>query len=278
MCNFSTAADNPLILTRQDAASMTGTSLCLSEPCRLIASEAFRGHPRLETILLPPSLTDIGARAFQSCTFLKELSLPHSVRRLGPGCFSLCPHLRTVRISNRVTEIPSDAFREDRRLERVLFTKGSRLTLIRKDAFSECTSLKFLLLPSGVTSIEARAFHRCKELRAVRFPEGLKSIGQKAFYFCGLESLELPSSLEVLEDSAFFKCTQLTEVCLPTGIRHIGKWVFHGCSRLKVLEIRHDPEYIGEWIINRAAKIRCYRNSKADAYCQASGFTVEYIE
>ena len=52
----------------------------------------------------------------------------------------------------------------------------------------------------------------------------------------------------------------------------------HGCARLQVLEIRHDPEYIGEWIINKAARIRCYRGSKVAAYCQESGFTVEYIE
>ena len=75
-----------------------------------------------------------------------------------------------------------------------------------------------------------------------------------------------------------YKCTQLTEVRLPTHIRRIEKWVFHGCSRLQVLEIRHDPEYIGEWIINKAARIRCYRGSKVDMYCQESGFTVEYLE
>ena len=92
------------------------------------------------------------------------------------------------------------------------------------------------------------------------------------------ETLELPESLEILDEKAFFKCTWLTEVCLPTHIRRIEKWVFHGCSRLKVLEIRHDPEYIGEWIINRAARIRCYQGSKVDRYCQESGFTVEYID
>ena len=49
------------------------------------------------------------------------------------------------------------------------------------------------------------------------------------------------------------------------------------CNRLQYLEIRHDPEYIGEWIINRAATIRCYKGSKADRYCQESGFKVEYL-
>ena len=92
-----------------------------------------------------------------------------------------------------------------------------------------------------------------------------------------MEELHLPESLEVLEESAFFKCTKLTEVCLPESIRYIGKWVFHGCNCLRILEIRHDPEYIGPWIINKAAKIRCYQGSKVDAYCQESGFEVEYL-
>ena len=135
----------------------------------------------------------------------------------------------------------------------------------------------FILLPPKLRTIEKRAFYRCKELEKVRFSQGLTSIGKEAFYFCKMDSLELPDTLEVLEDSAFFKCTQLTEVVLPPSVKYIGKWVFHGCSRLKVLEIRHDPVFIGDWIINRAARIRCYRGSVVDKYCQKSGFTVEYI-
>ena len=82
----------------------------------------------------------------------------------------------------------------------------------------------------------------------------LRVIGKQAFYFCGMDSLQLPDSLEVLDESAFFKCCNLTSVV-----------------------IRHDPEFIGEWIINKAATIRCYKGSKVDRYCQQSGFKVEYF-
>ena len=81
-----------------------------------------------------------------------------------------------------------------------------------------------------------------------------------------------------IDDSAFFKCSKLVEVKIPTSVKHIGKWVFHGCNSLQVVEFRHDPEFIGDWIINRAARIRCYRGSAVDAYCQKFGFTVEYLE
>lgn len=75
----------------------------------------------------------------------------------------------------------------------------------------------------------------------------------------------------------FFKCCNLTSVVIPPNVRYLGKWIFHGCNRLQYLEIRHDPEFIGEWIINKAATIRCYKGSKVDRYCQQSGFKVEYF-
>ncbi len=243
-----------------------------------IGSDAFKSSIKMEKLLLPNGMRELGSDAFRHSKALREAALPHSILRIGSGCFADCPSLRTAYISNSLESISEDLFKEDRRLEKVLFTKENRTERIQKNAFCECTSLERILLPPRLTEIDDRAFYRCKALKQVRFPEGLKRIGKDAFYFCGLESLELPESLEILDEKAFFKCTQLTEVRLPTHIRRIEKWVFHGCSRLKLLEIRHDPEYIGEWIINRAARIRCYQGSKVDAYCRESGFTVEYLE
>ena len=228
--------------------------------------------------MLPNGMLEIGADAFRHSKLLREVALPHSIWRIGSGCFAECPALRVAYIPNSLECISEDLFKEDRRLQKVLFTKDNRTERIKKNAFYECISLERILLPPKLTYIGDRAFYRCKALKKVRFQEGLKRIGKDAFYFCGIEELELPESLEVLEERAFFKCMYLTEVRLPTHIRRIEKWVFHGCSRLQVLEIRHDPEYIGEWIINKAARIRCYRGSKVDAYCQESGFTTEYIE
>ena len=98
-----------------------------------------------------------------------------------------------------------------------------------------------------------------------------------AFYFCGMEKLELPDTLETIDVKAFFKCTQLQEVKIPVSVRSIERGAFHGCNRLKILEFRHDPDFIGPWIINRSCTIRCYKGSKVDAYSQENGFQVEYL-
>lgn len=175
-------------------------------------------------------------------------------------------------------DLPQGLFLENRKLHTVCFHPDSQIQTIRKNTFGECKSLSSLILPDSITDIEDRAFYRCRSLQSVSFPEKLKRIGGQAFYFCNFTSLELPDSLEILEDSAFFKCNNLEYVHLPQNVRHIGKWAFHGCNRLKVLEIRHDPEYIGDWIINRSAAIRCYRGSRVDQYCREAGFKVEYLD
>ena len=46
---------------------------------------------------------------------------------------------------------------------------------------------------------------------------------------------------------------------------------------MKILELTHDPEYIGDWIINRSVMVRCKKGGKVDQYCQQFGFQTEYI-
>ena len=47
--------------------------------------------------------------------------------------------------------------------------------------------------------------------------------------------------------------------------------------RMKVLEIDHDPDYLGEHIVNRSTVIRCHRGSAVDAYCREYGYQTEYL-
>lgn len=64
----------------------------------------------------------------------------------------------------------------------------------------------------------------------------------------------------------------------PATVTTIEEEAFHGCNHLKVLEIAHEPRYIGERVVNRSTKIRCYKNSKVDVYCQKNQILAEYIE
>ena len=74
-------------------------------------------------------------------------------------------------------------------------------------AFSHCTSLKSIKLPSSVTEIGVNAFEDCYYLTSVNIPSSVTEIGVSAFYRCtSLTSVNIPSSVTEIEDDAFRDC------------------------------------------------------------------------
>lgn len=75
---------------------------------------------------------------------------------------------------------------------------------IRWDAFSRCTGLTFVTIPSSVTSIGEYAFWGCTALTSVIIPSSVTCIGGNAFRGCtGLTSVTIPSSVTSIGNEAF---------------------------------------------------------------------------
>ena len=73
---------------------------------------------------------------------------------------------------------------------------GCEVTSIGNFAFSGCSSLTSINIPSSVTEIGAYAFSRCSSLTSISIPSSVTSIGQQAFSDCSsLTSINIPSSL-----------------------------------------------------------------------------------
>lgn len=53
--------------------------------------------------------------------------------------------------------------------------------VIEKEAFSECNSLKSVIIPNSVTIIEDWAFLGCCSLRSIDIPDSVTKIGVSAF-------------------------------------------------------------------------------------------------
>ena len=61
-------------------------------------------------------------------------------------------------------------------------------------------------------------------------------------------------------------------------VRYLGSNAFHGCNRLKYIEIVHNPEFIGESLINKPVIVKCKKGSKVDDYCRTYGYLTNYID
>ena len=105
-------------------------------------------------------------------------------------------------------------------------------------AFSGCSSLTSLTLPSSVTSIGGHAFEKCSGLTSLTLPSSVTSIGEFAFRYCsGLTSLTIPSGVTTIDYYAFADCRGLTSLTLPSSVTSIGGHAFAWCSGLTSLTL-----------------------------------------
>ena len=99
-------------------------------------------------------------------------------------------------------------------------------------AFSGCSGLTSLTLPSSVTSIGESAFKGCSGLTSLTLPSGVTSIGEAAFSGCsGLTSLTIPSSVTSIDHNAFSGCSGLTSIYVYLEkLPELGTYIFSGCD------------------------------------------------
>ena len=121
-----------------------------------------------------------------------------------------------------------------------------RVTSIGDDAFSYCTGLSSITIPSSVTSIGSWAFLRCSGLTSLTIPNSVTSIGYKAFYRCtGLTSITIPSSVTSIGNYAFWGCGSLASVTIGNSVTSIGDYAFSGCTSLSSITIPNSVTSIG---------------------------------
>lgn len=132
---------------------------------------------RIEEVLLPETLREVGDNAFQNCASLKHVTFAPGSRleKIGSGCFYNAA-IESVTIPKGVREIPKFAFWQCERLKEVAFEEGSRLKRIEAQAFKKCKNLEYIEIPSGAEYIGASYFNE-SGLKEVRFPNILKEIG-----------------------------------------------------------------------------------------------------
>ena len=123
---------------------------------------------------------------------------------------------------------------------------NSGVTSIGSYAFVYCEGLTSITIPDSVTSIGSHAFHGCSGLTSITIPDSVTSIGGYAFYYCtSITSITIPDSITSIGDSAFYHCTGLTNIKIPASVTSIGEGAFYGCSNLTSITIPDSVTSIG---------------------------------
>lgn len=142
-------------------------------PVTEIGNNAFRGEEDqddfgINSVVIPDSVTSIGANAFKNCYDLMSITISNGVTSIGFAAFENCYKLTDITIPDSVTNIGRAAFANCKSLTDI--TIPGSVTLIGYQTFMDCTSLANVTISEGVTSIEYDAFSGCTSLTEITIP------------------------------------------------------------------------------------------------------------
>ena len=184
-------------------------------------------------------IVGIGENALYNDTKINSLSLPSSIERVKSGALWKASNLKNVTFADKgkgLKTIGMYAFADCSLLESIDLSNSS-ITEIPENAFSNCTSLKTVKLPSTVTKIADDAFADCKKLEEIQGLSNCKisEIGKDAFAGCyNLKTFDISSAtITSLPDTICSNMYALTSIHLPKTLTSIGTSALEGCKKLE---------------------------------------------
>ena len=224
-------------------------------PVTAVAAKAFFGKGyRITEVVLPDTITEIGAYAFNECISMTNIHLPQSVVKIGEYAFARCCTLKQVVIPEKVTVLERGVFAECILLETAIMT--GKVTAIKQNAFFGCLNLSGITIPDTVTSIGAEALRGCQKITELQLPEGLIELGRGTLSDCiSLETIRIPVAITSVE-SLFSGCTSLKTVMFAGPVEEIGMNTFAGCTSLTEIVLPDTVTSIGHWAFNRCTSLR----------------------
>ena len=194
----------------------------------------------LAEVKLPSTVSIIGDYAFYGCD-MEDIVLPGSISSIGANPFVMCRNLTNI-------QVEEENFRYSI-FENALYDLYTR-TLISlplgckepEPAIMEGTQiigsyafyfadLERISLPEGLQVIGDTAFYSCTSLKEICFPSSLRSIGEAAFGNCYyLDIPSFPDDLHAIGDYAFRFVSWTAPVIIPAGLTTMGNDPFMGCS------------------------------------------------
>ena len=170
-------------------------------------------------------LTTIGIDAFYGCSHLASIAIPSSLTMVKKGAFRDCQSLSKVIVSDIAAWCGIIYDGDD-------YNGDFPLGIAHHLYSDEDTEITDLVIPEGVTKIEARAFRDAQYITSVTIPNSVTSIEAEAFRgMTRLTSLTIPNKVKTIGDNAFFDCSGLVSIFIGSGVESIGSEAFRNCNR-----------------------------------------------
>ena len=208
-----------------------------------IGDGVFSGCTALESVQIPCTVETIGEGAFRNCTALTDVNFPGILSEWenisiesGNECLTAaalhtmtgsgtCGERMEWNLAGDVLTISGKGKMRDYEINSLAPPWYAGRTEIREvyikngpeyigeEAFSNCTALVRVRMPSHEINIGDFAFRNCTKLYSFSTTEGSTTIGTGAFTGCSsLKYFYVTGDIKAIESGAFYNCTALTAV------------------------------------------------------------------
>lgn len=200
-------------------------NITLNEQVEYIGEEAFKYvlynmAPHQKKLVIPNSVTYIGASAFENC-YIDKVIISDNVEYLRNNTFAYC-FIDDIHLPAKLKHIGRAALNNNR--------------------------MRNLVLPDGLETIEEYALYGLTKGSLV-IPESLRHIDEFAFSGIFVDTINILPPLDSIPKAAFYSSQSLVKLILPPTVKRIGQSAFYECYRLKNCQLPDGLEEIGPWAL-----------------------------
>ncbi len=215
------------------------------------------GTSKMDSLVIPDSVTKMERKAVFGCINLKTVKLPAGLKEIPESCFEACGFAE-ITLPDGLETIGSKAF----------CARGVRFYPEKHDVYID-QSFTDVVIPASVKTIEGRAFYGCQKLKNITLkglPEELKpgAFDDTAWYHAKADgpvylgnilvdykgtmpedyTLYIPATVKGIAAGAFGYQKNLKAVIIPDGVSFLGVGIFLNCSSLSEIRLPSDLKRI----------------------------------
>ena len=274
-----------------------------------IGNNAFENCSGLTSVLIQNSVTSIGSGAFSGCCGLTNVTVrsrtpivitddvftnrANATLYVSAGCVDAYQAADNWKEFNKIEEFFTGTMTDGQGLIYTANSDGTTcyisgheenystsivipkifqgriVTSVGYGAFSGCSGLTSVIIPSSVTSIEGsdysypggagvqnNPFWGCSSLTSIKVESGNTVYDSRNDcnaiirtetneLIAGCQNTVMPNSVTSIGECAFFNYSSLTSIDIPNSVTSIGRLAFYGCSGLVSITIPNSVTSIG---------------------------------
>jgi len=162
------------------------------------------------SIKIPDSVLKIGEAAFMGIG-LSSIVIPKNVKEIGCNILAANPYLDSIIVDERNPFFDS---------------RNNCNAIIKTDNNELVVGCKSTIIPFCVSIIGREAFSNCYDLVSIDLPNGVETIGEKAFFYCeNLCNINLPQTITTIDSNALVG-SSLAYINLGDNIQSLGEKIF----------------------------------------------------